>query len=287
MAHLIALAILYFVGSVSAVSFPMHHHGPWGGESPYKFTACCPGQNYKGLSNVKYYFHQLGYISDTLPSTFDDNFDDTLVSAIKTYQMNYNLKVTGKLDHDTLQQLTTPRCGVPDITKTNTTMMRWAEGTTHLTYAFSPEWSLHNTFKSAFARAFSKWALVVNIAFDEATSYETANIKIAFRRRNHGDHYPFDGPLGTWAHAFAPPDGTCHFDGDEYWVASGDVTRSPVARAVDLESVAMHEIGHLLGLPHSWDHTAIMYAYLNPRTRKVDLANDDIQGIRHLYDLYH
>ncbi|KAL3031383.1 hypothetical protein AAZX31_02G026000 [Glycine max] len=209
----------------------------------------------------------------------DDKFDDTLVSAIKTFQKNYNLDITGKLDNNTLRQLTTPRCGVPDIINTNTTTQhtqlhihtvshysffngapRWPAGTRQLTYAFSPELNLNCAAKSLFARAFNSG--------------------------DHNDGLPFDGPLGEWAHAFAPTNGWCHFDADEYWVASGDVTQSPVARAVDLESIAVHEIGHLLGLHHSSDQRAIMYAYLPPRTRKVNLAQDDINGIRHLYCLW-
>ncbi|KAG5052645.1 hypothetical protein AAZX31_02G201500 [Glycine max] len=294
---LVALAILYFL----ATSLPsVSAHGPyaWDGEATYKFTTYHPGQNYKGLSNVKNYFHHLGYIPNA--PHFDDNFDDTLVSAIKTYQKNYNLNVTGKFDINTLKQIMTPRCGVPDIIiNTNKTtsfgmisdytffkdMPRWQAGTTQLTYAFSPEPRLDDTFKSAIARAFSKWTPVVNIAFQETTSYETANIKILFASKNHGDPYPFDGPGGILGHAFAPTDGRCHFDADEYWVASGDVTKSPVTSAFDLESVAVHEIGHLLGLGHSSDLRAIMYPSIPPRTRKVNLAQDDIDGIRKLYGI--
>jgi hypothetical protein len=45
--------------------------------------------------------------------------------------------------------------------------------------------------------------------------------------------------------------------------------------------VAIHEIGHLLGLSHSNDNSAIMFAFYAPD--RVNLAQDDIQGITALY----
>ncbi|KAJ6358634.1 hypothetical protein OIU76_000366 [Salix suchowensis] len=91
------------------------------------------------------------------------------------------------------------------------------------------------------------------------------------------------GVLGTLAHAFSPPSGQFHLDGDENWVVTGDVTTSSLTTAVDLESVAVHEIGHLLGLGHSSVEESIMYPSISSRTKKVVLATDDIQGIQMLY----
>lgn len=107
-----------------------------------------------------------------------------------------------------------------------------------------------------------------------------ADLKIGFFSGNHGDGIPFDGRGGTLGHSFAPTVGWTHFDSDERWAIN-----PPSPEFFDIESVAVHEFGHLLGLAHSSDPNAIMFPSLRGGQRKVTLTEDDIQGIRFLYVL--
>jgi|UniRef100_A0A2N9EBQ6 hypothetical protein len=273
-------------------------------------SGCHAGDRVDGLSKLKKYFQYFGYISNSSSSSFNftDDFDDALKSALETYQKNFNLDVTGELDERTVQQIVRPRCGVPDIVNGSTTMNsgkynsssstrfhsvshysffpgkpRWPDSKRDLTYAFSPGNQLTDDVKSVFARAFERWSTVTTLTFTVTDSFYTADMKIGFFSGDHGDGEPFDGVLGTLAHAFSPPNGQFHLDGAENWVISGDVTKSSVTSAVDLESVAVHEIGHLLGLGHSSVEDAIMYPSISSRTRKVELVQDDVTGIQELY----
>ncbi|XP_057774712.1 metalloendoproteinase 2-MMP-like [Salvia miltiorrhiza] len=268
---------------------------------------CRKGVKSKGLANLKKYFQLFGYLN-TSYNDFSDDFDDFLESAVRNYQLNFNLNGTGELDAPTLKHIVLPRCGNPDIVNGTSTMRsgkshsansstihtvahysffpnrpRWPPGKSELTYAFAPENQLPDAVKGVFARAFERWSEVTPLTFTEAASFNRADLKIGFFSGDHGDGEPFDGVLGTLAHAFSPPVGRLHFDGAESWVTDGDFINGSPMSAVDLESVAVHEIGHLLGLGHSSVEDAIMYPTISSGTRKVELANDDIMGIQELY----
>jgi len=60
----------------------------------------------------------------------------------------------------------------------------------------------------------------------------------------------------------------------------GDAASIP-GSAYDTQTVWLHELGHGLGLGHSSDQNAVMYAYYSDLQR--DLADDDINGITALY----
>ncbi|PON47482.1 Peptidase M10A [Parasponia andersonii] len=239
----------------------------------------------------------------------DDDFDDVLESAIKTYQTNYNLEPTGTLDPKTLFNMMKSRCGVADIVNNKTRMHsgriinannnknhggnnhnlhtvshyalfpgkpKWPASKSRLTYRFLP--GTPSNAMAAVGRAFNTWASNTHFRFIRAQESSKTDIVVGFAKRDHGDGDPFDGAGGLLAHAFSPTDGRLHFDADEPWAIGA------VPEAFDVETVALHEIGHLLGLLHSSIEGAIMYPQIAAGSTK-GLHEDDIQGMRALYNL--
>ncbi|KAL5722480.1 hypothetical protein ACHQM5_005996 [Ranunculus cassubicifolius] len=272
-------------------------------------VGCHKGQNIKGVSQVKKYLENFGYLryGDHANNSNNDEYDDIVESAVKTYQLNYHLNQTGILDAETLNEMIKPRCGVADIINGTTRMQSGKKKPTSLRtvshFAFfsgnpPPTWdrtALTYKFRSTvevvdiqtlryvISNAFSKWEAVTQFTFTEAQDGSSSDIEIGFHRLAHDDNAPFDG-LGdgmrnTLAHAYPPTNGRFHYDADESW------STNPSPNEIDLESVAVHEIGHLLGLDHSEVREAVMFSGISPGVTKRDLASDDIQGIRTLYRL--
>ncbi|XP_059069452.1 metalloendoproteinase 1-MMP isoform X2 [Cryptomeria japonica] len=132
------------------------------------------------------------------------------------------------------------------------------------------------------AAAFDSWAAVTPFHFVEAQNSDQANIKISFATGDHGDGEPFDGPGGLLAHSFAPPSGIMHFDAEEYWRVDGFEEPSYFLW-VDLQSIALHEIGHIIGLGHAQNSDAVMYRFISVREVKRELTVHDVQCAAALY----
>lgn len=142
-------------------------------------------------------------------------------------------------------------------------------------------WAVDGTVPASFLQpiiaAFADWAANANIAFQQVTATAGANITF--------DTGAIDGPNNTLAvcnysysgQRFLSAD--IPFDTGEGWRSSGSTVAS--TSGVNLFIVALHEIGHALGLDHYNDTPAVMNAYLDRSV--TDLTTSDLDGIHALY----
>jgi hypothetical protein len=206
--------------------------------------------------------------------------------ALRRFQAFYRLEETGTLTLETLKLMSRPRCGLPDLepeeiggpgiedsdpfvfegTPWTQQQIRWfmGTGTPDLTQEVG-----------AIQAGLDTWASLIPRTFLSTGTSSTAQFQVSFATGDHGDGYPFDGSGDVLAHAFYPQDGRIHFDDAETWGLSHGGGKT------DLQSVALHETGHALGLKHSGNEDAVMYAFYGGERRSPHEV--DIKGMRSRY----
>ncbi|NMO23562.1 matrixin family metalloprotease [Pyxidicoccus fallax] len=209
-------------------------------------------------------------------------FDATLEEALRLFQRAQGLSEDGTLNAATRELMSKPRCAFPDVHATAPrdgkgvspffvySGSRWPGNSVTFSFSnYTGDMSV-NDARNAVIGGLRRWSHVARIGFTEVAS--PGDIQIGWYAGDHGDGYSFDGANGVLAHAFYPTHGDVHFDEAEYWTNNGG--------GYDLAHVTTHEFGHAIGLNHSADSSAVMYAYYSGRR---DLAPDDILGAQYIY----
>ncbi|KAG9354813.1 hypothetical protein JZ751_001526 [Albula glossodonta] len=123
------------------------------------------------------------------------------------------------------------------------------------------------------ALAFRRWAEVAPLSFHEDTSSPDTeiDIRLGFGTGRHlGCPWLFDGPGGELAHTAQP--GEIHLDDDE-----------PFNLPLSDHGVALHEIGHVLGLPHLTSPSSVMNPLYPTSGGTMELDWQDRRAIQELY----
>jgi oligoribonuclease NrnB/cAMP/cGMP phosphodiesterase (DHH superfamily) len=139
------------------------------------------------------------------------------------------------------------------------------------------------TWENEILKAAQLWAQQTNINF---TVVPDNGAKIGSGSYQQGDPNMGDIRIGgynfgdsTLAQTYlAPPDNNYSIAGDIQFNTGQTFN---IGTTYDVQTVALHELGHALGLDHSTVAGAVMYAYYGGTTRS--LSNNDITAIRATY----
>ena len=194
-------------------------------------------------------------------------YDNLLTVALMRFQVAFGLKPTGTVTEETAGLINSGRCGRADIHKETPASFTAGPGPLgpQAGFEYIETQAAMISYPMAtdiFTRTFNQWGMQLGTHWSVGGQPLLAHT--SFQTGSHGDGYPFDGPEGILAHAWSLVDeevalrGTLHLDGDERWGSE-----------FDIETIALHEAGHIHGLEHSFDRGSVMFPYAKGTRRAV------------------
>lgn len=232
----------------------------------------------------------LGYFSAALPEAAaaeSAGKSPQLASALREfqdfYQESYGLIPTGQPDSRTRKVLRQPKCGCSDRHRSRGSRESLAQAEAIraqgiLRYAFDTLTMDHSDaarIRRQVGLAFATWQSLGRVTFTEVQLDKNPDVIVTWVDANGilvGD---------AIARADFPESPTPRRleldDSEALWVFGEAIN------GFDIQTVALHEIGHLLGLDHVQDPEAVMhFAFLANRTKR-DLRAADLAAFTALY----
>jgi hypothetical protein len=213
----------------------------------------------------------LGYLEPTEARAIrrDADISRTITRAIQEARkslrepkgIDYDGEVIGRVGdidkyEDLLVNLNGRYCGTPDKGGTIGALTfgrpggRWRK---RASFSFSVDTTGCNLGAAAqtpITNAFARWQANSPVIFAQQAINSGEDVRVIFGGNEVDSR--FGAPGGVLASAAYPENGSLQFDNSESWTAAS------------LEAVAIHEIGHVLGLSHSNRPGGTMYPYSTP-----------------------
>lgn len=136
------------------------------------------------------------------------------------------------------------------------------------------------TYQTVIQAALARWSQVANVTFSQVSDGAKADIRIGWGSFSGGQ-------IGETNYSFTQGNNqfvagtTVRLEDPSLKYAGANSTATYSGTATTLYQVALHEIGHALGLAHDTDPNSVMYATLGTGNR--DLDSTDIDGIQALF----
>ena len=212
----------------------------------------------------------------------DGEVGDVTVAAIKAFQAAAGMVVDGVAGPKTKAQVVAPQFDSEKHTADAEEAASFQRGD-HVTWSVIgglPGYLKQEAASAELQAAFDAWTPACGVTFKQAE--EGGAVSITFGEQGDGSGV-FDGPGGELAKAVLPEVGAggglaIIFDEEEKWLLQTDPA---VFGSFRLLPVAMHEVGHLLGLGHSFVSGDVLGPWY--REDGVALSENDIARATAIY----
>lgn len=245
------------------------------------------GEDHPEFGEVQNYLRRYAYMKPDGVCAHGKLCKETSVVLIE-FQKFFGVEPTGEFDAPTRSAMSAPRCGMPDPSPLEASVTGpWKRS--DLTFGFGNATSQavgDDAARTAIRNAFNKWAEVsAPLSFSEVDLDNDPDILVEWRQAADPDHSMVGGVL---AHAEFPPETPfnpsasrplpLHFDEEEHTWVIGEV-----ANGFDIETIALHEVGHCLGILHTNVQDAVMFPRVSSNHILRAPQPDDLVAVRELY----